>query len=390
MTERLFDTDSHLLEFEARVLSSERVKDGFLVCLDATAFAPEGGGQPSDIGYLDEATVLDVKENGEDILHLVDSPLSVGDRVCGRVDRERRLRHLQNHTGEHIVTGLFYREYGMNNIGFHLGHEDVTLDLDGSVDLPMLRRIEKLANLAVAENRAVRVLYPSREELASLFYRSKGEIEGRVRLVEIEGLDRCACCVPHVKATGEVGGIKLLGVMRYKGGSRIRMKCGMDAIAHACSQADRESALSQLLSLPPERLVEGVKKLAEDLAVAKYRLVQMKQERIRTFVDGLDGSEGRFCVFEKDLDVSELRMLAGGVVEKTGRFCVAFSGDDERGYCFVIADPISFEETVASFRAAFSPKGGGKPPILQGTVDATESELRAFFEMACFQGGFKF
>lgn len=383
MTERLFDTDSHLLEFEAIVLSSERVKDGFLVRLDATAFAPEGGGQPSDIGCLDEAAVLDVKEDGEEIFHLVDKPFSVGDRVYGRVNRERRLRHLQNHTGEHIVTGLFFREYGMNNIGFHLGHEDVTLDLDGSVDLLMLRRIERLANLAVAENRAVRVLYPSKEELASLFYRSKGEIEGQVRLVEIEGLDRCACCVPHVKATGEVGGIKLLSVMRYKGGSRIHMKCGMDAIAHACLQGDRESALSQLLSLPPERLFEGVKKLTEDLATAKYRLIQMKRERIRNLVDGLDGSEGRLCVFETDFDVNELRMLACGVVEKTGGLCAAFSGDDEGGYGFVIADPISFEETAASFRASFSAKGGGKPPILQGTVGATESELRAFFERSC-------
>lgn len=381
MTERLFDTDSHLLEFEARVLSCEQSGEGFLVLLDATAFAPESGGQPSDIGTLGGASVLDVKEREGELWHLTDRALPVGERVRGEVDRMRRLRHLQNHTGEHIVTGLFYREYGMNNIGFHLGHEDVTLDLDGSVDLPMMRRIEQLANLAVAENRAVHILYPSEAALETLFYRSKGEIEGRVRIVEIEGLDRCACCVPHVKRTGEVGGIRLLSCMRYKGGTRIHMKCGLDAMAHSNVQQDRESALSQLLSLPPERIFDGVKKLMEDLGAAKYKLVEMKRGKIKEYLDALDGCEKRLCLFEKDFDVNELRMLVSGAVEKTGGLCAAFSGDDEGGYRFVLADMSGgFEETATRLRTALSAKGGGKPPFLQGTLTASESEIRAFFE----------
>ena len=380
MTERLFDTDSHLLSFEARVLSCEKSGEGFLVLLDATAFAPEAGGQPSDVGTLGGRAVCDVRERGDAIYHLVDGELPVGERVSGEIDRLRRLRHLQNHTGEHIVTGLFYREYGMNNVGFHLGHEDVTLDLDGSVDLPMLRRIEYLANLAVAENRAVRILYPRDEELETLFYRSKGEIEGRVRIVEIEGLDRCACCVPHVKATGEVGGIKLLGAMRYKGGTRIHMKCGLDALAHFNAQQDRESELSQLLSLPPERILDGVKKLAEDFAAVKYRLVEIKREKIRTYLDALDADEKRLCLFEKDFDVNELRMLVSGAVEKTGGLCAAFSDDGTGGYRFVLADlGGTFEQTATSFRAAFEIKGGGKPPYLQGTLAASEEQIRAFF-----------
>ncbi len=381
MTERLFDTDSHLLEFEARVLSCEREGNGFFVLLDATAFAPEGGGQRSDIGTLGEACVFDVREREGELYHLVDRALPVGERVCGKIDRARRLRHLQNHTGEHIVTGLFYREYGMNNVGFHLGHEDVTLDLDGSVDLPTMRRIEYLANLAVAENREVRVLYPTDDELSSLSYRSKKEVEGRVRLVEIEGLDLCACCVPHVKRTGEVGGIRLLGAMRYKGGTRIHMKCGLDAIEHSNAEHDRENALSQLLSLPSERIFEGVKKLSDDLAAAKYKIVQMKREKIGEYLASLDGSEKTLCLFEKDFDVSELRMLASGAVEKTGGLCAAFSGDDESGYCFVLADMSGgFEERAEHFRKELSARGGGKPPFLQGTLDASESVIRAFFD----------
>ena len=379
MTERLFDTDSHLLSFEARVLCCEQSGAGFLVELDATAFAPEAGGQPSDIGVLGDARVLDVKEQGDVLLHVTDRALPVGACVVGEVDRMRRLRHLQNHTGEHIVTGLFYREYGMSNVGFHLGHEDVTLDLDGSVDFSMMRRIEYLANLAVAENRAVRILYPAEKELETLFYRSKGEIEGRVRIVEIEGLDRCACCVPHVKATGEVGGIRLLSAMRYKGGTRIHMKCGLDALAHSNIQQDRESELSQLLSLPPERIVDGVKKLSEDFAAVKYRLVEIKREKIRDCIDGLDASQKNTCFFEKDFDVNELRMLVSGAVEKTGGLCAAFSLAGEE-YRFVLADlGGTFEQTAARFRAAFEIKGGGKPPYLQGTLSASEQELRGFF-----------
>lgn len=379
MTERLFDIDSHLLEFEARVLSCECEKGEFLALVDSTAFAPEGGGQPSDIGTLGEANVLDVREREGELYHVLDRALPVGACVCGKVDRARRLRHLQNHTGEHIVTGLFYREYGMNNVGFHLGHEDVTLDLDGSVDLPTMRRIEYLANLAVAENLEVRILYPSDEELKTLFYRSKGEVEGRVRLVEIVGLDRCACCVPHVKRTGEVGGIRLLSCIRYKGGTRIHMKCGLDAIAHSNAEHDRENALSQLLSLPSERIFEGVKKLSDDLAAAKYRLVQIKRERISEYLESLDASEKRLCLFYKDFDVSELRLLVSGAIRKTGGLCAAFSGDDENGYLFVLADLSGgFAETAARFREALSAKCGGKPPFLQGTLTAREREIRDF------------
>lgn len=379
MTERLFDRDSHLLAFEARVLSCEACDGGFFVLLDATAFAPEAGGQPSDVGLLGGVRVLDVRERGDALWHLTDGALPVGETVRGEIDRARRMRHLQSHTGEHIVTGLFFREYGFHNVGFHLGHEDVTLDLDGAVDLPTLRRIERLANLAVAENRRVNILYPTDEELTTLSYRAKGEIEGRVRLVEIEGLDLCACCVPHVKYTGEVGGIRLLSAVRYKGGTRIHMKCGQDAVDHANAQTDRESELSQLLSLPPERLVEGVKKLLDDLGAAKYALVQMKRERIAALVEAVDPADKKLCFFETNFDVNELRALAVGAVEKTDGRCAAFSGD-ENGYRFVLVDKTDFDATASAFRTTFSPKGGGKPPVLQGTLEASEAEIRRFFE----------
>lgn len=375
MTKRLFDIDSHLCRFSARVQSCEARGEGFAVVLDETAFAPEGGGQPSDLGVIGGVAVTNVIEKDGEILHLVSAALPVGETVACELDFDRRLRHLQNHTAEHIVSGLFYREYGMNNVGFHLGHEDVTLDLDGTVDVAMLRRIELLANVVVAENRVVRAYYPEKEELATLFYRSKGEIDGAVRVVEIDGVDACACCVPHVKRTGEIGGIRLVSFMRYKGGTRIHMVAGLDALRVSVSDRDTLNEVGNLLSLPTERIFEGVKKLHEDLGALKYALEEQKRARVCALL------EKEQCLFvEKGLEVSHLRTLALGVSEKTGKTVAAFGGEDEKGYAFVLVAPTDFEETASALRETLRAKGGGKAPVLQGTAACTEDEIRAFFK----------
>ena len=375
MTKRLFDTDSHLLAFSARVLSCEARGEEYGVILDETAFAPEGGGQPSDLGLIGGVTVTNVIEENGEIVHLLSTALPVGEEVACELDGDRRLRHIQNHTAEHIVSGLFYREYGMNNVGFHLGHEDVTLDLDGTVDVGMLRRIELLANVVVAENRAVCAYYPEKDELATLFYRSKGEIDGAVRVVEIEGVDACACCVPHVKRTGEIGGIRLVSFMRYKGGTRIHMVAGLDALRVSVSDREILNEIGNLLSLPTERIFEGVKKLHEDLGLLKYALEAQKREKVRLLL------EKEQCLFiEKGLEVSHLRTLAVGMSEKTGKAVAAFGGEDEKGYAFVLVAPDDFEKTASSICETLHAKGGGKAPILQGTAACTEAEIRAFFK----------
>lgn len=375
MTKRLFDIDSHLCRFSAHVQSCEARGEGFAVLLDETAFAPEGGGQPSDLGVIGGVSVTNVIEKNDEILHLVPAALPVGETVECEVDWDRRLRHLQNHTAEHIVSGLFYREYGMNNVGFHLGHEDVTLDLDGTVDVQMLRRIELLANVVVAENRVVRAYYPEKEELATLFYRSKGEIDGAVRVVEIDGVDACACCVPHVKRTGEIGGIRLVSFMRYKGGTRIHMVAGLDALRVSVSDRDTLNEVGNLLSLPTERIFEGVKKLHEDLGALKYALEEQKRARVRALLE-----KEQALFIEKGLEVSHLRTLAVGMSEKTGKTVAAFGGDDENGYAFVLVAPDGFDKTASALREALHAKGGGKAPVLQGTAACTEAEIRAFFK----------
>ena len=237
MTEKLFYRDSHLKEFTAEVLSCEKRDGHYEVELDRTAFFPEGGGQYADTGVLDEMQVCDVQEKDGRIFHImkdrserVSEYFTAGRRVSGRIDWEERFMKMQQHTGEHIVSGLVHARFGYNNVGFHLGSEDCTMDFNGAVTKEELQEIEQEANRAVWKNLPVQVLYPTEEELASMDYRSKIEIEGQIRIVVIPGYDVCACCAPHVNNTGEIGMIKLTGVQRYKGGVRVTMLCGVRAL----------------------------------------------------------------------------------------------------------------------------------------------------------------
>ena len=261
MTEKLFDIDGTLLEFDATVVRCTETDGGYAVILDRTAFAPEGGGQRSDVGFLGDAAVSDVRLEDGQLLHIVDKALPEGGAVHGRVDEARRVRHIQNHTGEHIVSGLFYTLYGYHNVGFHLGTEDVTMDLDGEVTEEMLRHVEREANRVVYENRPVTVSFPDAEERSAMFYRAKLELESDVRIVTIEGTDACACCAPHVTRTGQIGMIKLVSAIRYKGGTRIWIKCGFDALDEFNAEYSRAVAISNRISLPRERIAEGVDKL---------------------------------------------------------------------------------------------------------------------------------
>ena len=222
MTERLYDADSHLFSFRAVVTGCEETVGGWLVTLDRTAFFPEGGGQRADTGTLGGARVLDVQERGDGIFHLVSAPLPVGEPVEGRLDAGQRLRRMQNHSGEHIVSGLAHRLFGLENVGFHMGERDMTVDLSGELTAAELEELETRANEAVRANLPVRAWFPGPEELAVLDYRSKKELTGEVRLVEIKGVDLCACCAPHVSRTGEVGLIKLLSAERHRGGNCAR------------------------------------------------------------------------------------------------------------------------------------------------------------------------
>ena len=261
MTEKLYYQNSHLFAFDAVVLDCREEKKGYSVVLDRTAFFPEGGGQLADTGTLGGVRVTDVHERGEEIRHYTDAPVTVGETVHGELDTEQRLRRMQNHSGEHILSGLVHNAYGYDNVGFHMGADCMTIDFSGELEWQQLMEIETMANAVVRENLPVRAWFPEEAELAHLPYRSKKELEGAVRLVSIPGIDLCACCAPHVSYTGEVGLVKILNSERHRGGVRLSVLCGMDAMEECRRRQESAAAISALLSVPRDAVVAGTERL---------------------------------------------------------------------------------------------------------------------------------
>ena len=293
MTEKLFDTDSYITEFECKVI--ELYTEGKFLCLilDRTAFFPEGGGQTCDKGWLNSVNVENVQNIGGKIVHFVENSeenvklFSVGSVLSGKVDFKKRFSDMQQHTGEHIFSGIVHRLYGYNNVGFHLGTEVVTLDFDGELKEDDICKVENLVNKAVWDNLEIRVLFPSDEELKTIDYRSKIEIEGQTRLVEIPGVDMCACCAPHVKFTGEIGIIEVVNFERYKGGTRVSILCGERALAdirHKLNENRKISVLTKAkqsdTAVAVERLLEENEKLKYEINGLNRRFLESEAEKI--------------------------------------------------------------------------------------------------------------
>ena len=376
MTEKLFD-DGLLLEFEATVTSVKKEDGEYWVVLDRTAFAPDGGGQLSDIGSIDGISVLDVTSDEGEIYHICDGEPEVGASVHCEIDKTRRMRHIQNHSGEHIVSGIIYNEYGFNNVGFHLGSEDVTMDVDGEITKEMLRRIERLANEAVAKDLEIKVVYPKPSELENMFYRSKLDLKDNVRVVVIDGLDACACCAPHVSRTGEIGMIKLITCMRYKGGTRIHLKCGFDALDEFNAEFDRATAISNMISEPRESIDLGVKKLLDDIGAQKHEIYELKKKLLSFKIDSAKPQNGKLVYLDENMDMSELRTFVAAKLGECENFCAAFSGNDESGYTYVFGyKGEDFNDFVKNTVSALGEGGGGgRAPFAQGKVKCKKEDI---------------
>nr|WP_300886021.1 alanine--tRNA ligase-related protein [uncultured Schaedlerella sp.] len=418
MTEKLFYEDSHMRTFTAVVLECGPVGEGALeasaqaadtregerdpeasgrtgeipeekryqIVLDRTAFFPEGGGQYADTGQLqadsEVVRVLDVQERDGKIFHITDRPVLAGSTVSGQIDWAERFMKMQQHTGEHIVSGLVHARFGYDNVGFHLGSTDCTMDFNGEITREELHEIELRANEAAAANLDIQVSYPSGEELAGLEYRSKIEIEGQVRIVTIPGFDVCACCAPHVKKTGEIGVIKLTNVQRYKGGVRVTMLCGSRALADYDRKSMSVRRISASLCAKEDEVAEAVEHLKEECARLKARLAEQQKEMLWLKARESDGEKGAVCLFESGLEGDGPRLLMNLVMERGHELCAVFCGNDEEGYRYVIGSAgLDLRKLVKELNAAFSGRGGGKPEMVQGSLKGTESELRAWMQM---------
>ena len=387
MTEKLFYQDSHLAEFEAKVLSCEPVtpdilpghSNGYAAELDRTAFFPEGGGQYADTGVLGGVRVTDVQEKDGRILHLLERPLEPGSCVKGCIDWEERFMKMQQHSGEHIVSGLVHSTFGYNNVGFHLGSEDCTMDFDGELTKEQLVQIEREANRAVWNNLEIQTLYPSKEELAGMEYRSKIEIEGQVRIIVIPGYDVCACCAPHVSHTGEIGMIKLTHVQRYKGGARVTMLCGVRALEDYEVKQEQAGEISALLCAKENEISESVRHLRDESNSLKYELGEKEKKLVAVKAEMIPKDGKPVCIFTQDIEGDSMRLLMNIVLEAGHIVCAVFHGNESDGYRYVIGSRTqNMREFVKGFNAAFDGRGGGKPEMVQGTARGCENEMRTW------------
>lgn len=380
-TQKLYYEDCHLRTFCATVTSCQKTEEGFLICLDKTAFYPEGGGQAWDLGTLDDANVLAVTEQGEDIFHLCNKPLAVGKIVTGTLDWDRRFDLMQQHTGEHIVSGIINRLFGGHNTGFHVGADVVTIDFDCPIPAEKLPEIEILANEAVYLNLPVSCTVPSEEDLPNISYRTKRALPWPVRLVEVPGYDTCACCGVHVGYTGEVGIIKLLSCIKFHQGVRMEMICGARAFEYLSKVFEQNRQVSQAFSAKLLETGAAARKMNETLAQEKFRAAGLEKQLFSAIGQSF-AQKGDVVYFAQDLSSASVRALADAIAQHCGGTSAVFSGTDETGYSLCLVSKVSDVGVLGrDLTKALGGRGGGKEGFFQGSIQASRQQIQAFFRM---------
>lgn len=378
-TRKLYYEDSHLRSFSAKVLSCEETEKGYAVILDATAFYPEGGGQAADTGILGRVRVLDTREQGEQVVHTCDGPLNPGETVEGHIDYAARFLRMQQHSGEHIVSGIINRRWGYHNVGFHMGAESTTIDFDGIIPQDALPQIEAEANAAVWANIPLHIWTPSEEELPQVNYRTKRALPWPVRIVEVPGYDTCACCGTHVAATGEIGLIKLFSAVNFRSGTRMEMACGKLAYDILSAAYEQNKLVSQAFSAKPMETGAAAQRMNALLEQQKYRIIGLQRQMFAGVAAEYAG-KGNVLYLTEDLDGNGLRELTDKIASICGGRAAVFCGNDKDGYAYCLAaregDLRSFGKEMT---AALGGRGGGKPNFQQGRVSANRVTIQAFF-----------
>ena len=424
---KLFYEDINITEFESSVVSCEKSgKDGlYKLVLDATAFFPEEGGQSADKGFFmykednsprsmldaliggmnehnsitadrsnssqsleDEFSlklmnfieVKDVQIDGDTIYHYISEYIEPGTALTGHVDKVQRLDFMQQHSGEHIISGLVNKEYGYNNVGFHLSINEVTLDFDGPLSLEQLNEIELAANKVIYQNLPIEISYPTNEELEKLPYRSKIEIDGQVRIVTIPGVDVCACCAPHVSSTGEIGIIKITQSQSYKGGVRLHILCGERALRDYCDKQRSVSAIATDMSIKQAQIYEGYLRLKEDLFKQKEAINELQAKYLSLLISSIPAPDKskNATLFIEPMNNIAVRNAVNSLVERYSGYCSVFSGNDEDGYCFIAGSKgLDCNELAVLLRKKLSAKCGGSKQMIQGSVAAKKEAIEA-------------
>ena len=424
-TIKLFDNDAYAADFSAAVLSVEKTEtkekkdrkdkkgkeetDLWDVILDRTLFFPEEGGQTPDAGTLEGYPVVDVQLDGNVIRHRVKAgrtedgkaPFVPGQTVRGIIDFAHRFSNMQNHSGEHILSGLVHNRFGYDNVGFHLSDNTVTLDFNGPLTDEDILWLEQAANRVVWDNKKICGWYPDTEELQSIEYRSKKEIDGPLRLVEIPGVDMCACCAPHVRRTGEIGLVKIIRTLRERGGIRLTILCGSRALAYLQQLQKAAEDVSHLTNMPREEIAAGVSRILDDNERLRQReaalestvtealaaAVPAEQENVFIFTEGTAGGSTGSAGSAAGIGNLAQRRLVNALCEAHHGYCGVFAGNDGSGYRYIIGATGSGDARAlnACLHKYCRARGGGKPAMVQGSVKAAEEEIRAAIEKSLYE-----
>ena len=379
-TEKLYYADAFLKEFTANVLECADWKGKPAIILDRTAFYPEGGGQPADHGTIDGVTVLDVHEKDGVIFHIVEKPVENVENILCKIDWERRFDHMQQHSGEHIISGILCEMFHCDNVGFHMGTDTVTIDYNADISWEQAMEAQRRANAVIAADIAAEITYPSPEELAVLDYRSKKELSGEVRIVRFPTADCCACCGTHVLRAGQVGLVKILSCQKFRDGVRMEILCGNRALAFFDTIYEQNRTVAQALSVKMHATAAAVERLQAELTDTKYQAAQLETQLFAQTAAAYTGA-GDVLVFQPPMQPASVRRLCDAVSKECGGLCAVFAGENSQyNYAVCRADGADISAMVKAMNAALKGRGGGRNGFAQGTAAASQAEIEAFFK----------
>ena len=379
-TKKLYYEDVYKKEFTAKVLECRESKKGYEIILNQTAFYPEGGGQPSDTGILGGINVKEVHEKSGELIHYTDEPLEVGMDVIGKINWGRRFDLMQQHSGEHIVSGLVHEAFGYDNVGFHMGSDVITIDFSGMLDEEQMAEIEAKANQIIWENQEVEIFYPTEEELKNLDYRSKKELSGWVRIVRFPGADTCACCGTHVTRTGEIGMVKLLSVVKFREGVRMEMLSGKRVLDYLNMVNEQNRQISVKLSAKMDKTASAVARLQDENFALRGRVHALEEEFIVGEAAKWKEKEN-VLLFQEGMEAGSVQKLTDAILQVCKGRCAVFSRNTDGSYKYAMGEKDGdLRQFTKEMNAVLNGRGGGKPFFVQGSVQASEKEIRAFFE----------
>lgn len=374
MTIKLYDLNAYQSEFEAQVISCTKRENDYDLILDQTLFFPEEGGQTCDRGTLNGIDVIDVQIIDQEIHHYTHVPLE--GKVKGKIDFNYRYCNMQNHSGEHVLSGLVKSMYGFDNSGFHLSDHEITTDYNGYLNQEQLDVLENKANEIILNNKTIHCFYPNNIEQYD--YRSKKEINEAIRLVEIEDVDCCACCAPHVHSTSEIGLIKILKAMKHKNGIRLYFVCGIRAFQDYQNKHKQAMNISQKLSLPPDHLTQGIDQLLNENNQLKQELSSLKKQMINQAIQSLH-KQNYHLVFINTLERSLQQHYVNQLLTLSTDFAGVFVGENDH-YHFMITSHKDARELLQQLKDHFEIKGGGKANMIQGQIQGSQQEIEDFFK----------